>query len=524
MADSYDAIIVGGGHNGLTCGAYLAKAGLKTLVLERRHIVGGAAVTEEIIPGFRASTFSYIMGHLHPKVIRELELERFGLEHLKMHEVITPLDDGDHIVFTHDPAKNLAQIRRFSEKDAEAFPAFFEYMSQGIKIIRDLLTVTPFDPTRRDWKTFKQAAPLIWRHRKIGKHFYRLADALTMSAHDYVSQWFESDVVKATFCYWASIGNSVGPFAPNTAFNILFHLVGENGMGFSRGGMGRISDSIAAAGTEAGMEIRTEAPVEEILVAGGRATGVRLESGEEIKARLVASNVAAPLTFGKLVPPSALPDDFMREIRTYRASGSAFKINLAVDRAPQYRGFDAEVAGIPYPAYAHIAPSVEYLEKAYDAPKYGWYSDEPYMSPIVPSMIDESLAPAGKHVVTLYGGQAPYELKGASWDDERDKFVGRVMSVMDRFAPGFSDSIIDMQVLLPPDMERILGLPRGHELHGDINLDQLFFMRPVPGYADYRSPIRALYQCGASTHPGGAVSAVPGHNAAREILKDWRRL
>ena len=520
----YDAIIVGAGHNGLTCGAYLAGAGLKTLVLERRDVVGGAAVTEEFSPGFRASTFSYIMGHVNPKVIADLELEKFGLEHLKVKEVINPLYDDDFIVFTSDLEHNLAQIARFSKKDARTYPAFFEHMSNSIRVMRRLLLETPTDPADRSWRGFKNSAGMLWRYRKIGDEMYRIIDAMTMSAYDYVSQWFESDVVKTMLCYWATIGCNVGPKSPGTAFNILFHLVGENGMGFCRGGMGMISQSLADSGRRHGMEIITGAPVSEILVENGRATGVVTEDGREYRGKLVSCNVSASLTFGRLVREKHLPESFMREIRQFRNKGSAFKINLAVDRAPQYKGFDPAVAGVDYPAYAHIGPTTDYLERAADDAKYGWYSAKPFISPIVPSMLDDSLAPEGKHVVTLYGGHAPYELKDASWDDERDNFVGNVMDVMDEFAPGFSSDILDMQVLLPPDIERILGIPGGHELHGEVSLDQLFFMRPVPKYADYRSPITGLYQCGASTHPGGAVSCVPGHNAAREILKDWNRL
>ena len=295
-------------------------------------------------------------------------------------------------------------------------------------------------------------------------------------------------------------------------------------MGFSRGGMGQISQSIADSGKRYGLEIITSAAVEEILVKDGKAYGVLTENGDEYTCKLISCNVAAPITFGKLVGQEHLPDAFKRDIKNYRSSGSAFKINIAVDRAPQYKGFDPAVAGVDYPAYAHIGPTTDYLERAYDDAKYGWYSSKPFISPIVPSMIDDSLAPEGKHVVTLYGGHAPYKLKDASWDDERDNFVKNVMDVMDEFAPGFSSSIIDMQVLLPPDIERILGMPGGHELHGEASLDQLFFMRPAPHYADYRSPVVGLYQCGASTHPGGGVSGVPGHNAAREILKDWKKL
>ena len=519
----YDAIIVGAGHNGLTCGAYLAGAGLKTLVLERRDVIGGAAVTEEFSPGFRASTFSYIMGHVNPKVIADLELEKFGLEHLKVKEVISPLYDDDFIVFTSDLEHNLAQIARFSRKDARTYPAFFEHMSNSIRVMRRLLLETPTDPTDRSWHSFKNSAGMLWRYRKIGDEMYRIIDAMTMSAYDYVSQWFESDVVKAVLCYWATIGCNVGPKSPGTAFNILFHLVGENGMGFCRGGMGMISQSLADSGRRHGMEIITGAPVSEILIENGRAAGVVTEDGREYRGKLVSCNVSASLTFGRLVQEKHLPESFMREIKQFRNKGSAFKINLAVDRAPQYKGFDPAVAGVDYPAYAHIGPTTDYLERAADDAKYGWYSAKPFISPIVPSMIDDSLAPEGKHVVTLYGGHAPYELKDASWGDERDNFVRNVMNVMDEFAPGFSSDILDMQVLLPPDIERILGIPGGHELHGEVSLDQLFFMRPVPKYADYRSPITGLYQCGASTHPGGAVSCVPGHNAAREILKDWKK-
>ncbi len=524
MTRNFDAIIVGGGHNGLTCGAYLAKAGLNTLVLERRHIVGGAAVTEEFSPGFRASTFSFIMGHLHPKVIEELELGKFGLERIEVPDVIYPLYDDDCIVFTRDPKKNREQIARFSKKDAEVYPQFFEYLSGSINLLRQLQLETPFDPTRRDLKSLLKSAKFVWRYRDVGKDLYRVIDTLSMSAYDYVSQWFESDVVRATFLYWATIGGNVGPYSPGTAFYLVAHLIGQTGMSFSRGGMGQISESIAASGRRYGMEVKVSSAVEEILVRDGRAYGVRLQSGEEIHGKLVVSNLNALTTFVELVKKEHLPDDFLRDIQSFRATGSSFKINCAVDALPRYKGFSEEKAGVPYPAYAHIAPTSEYLERAYDDAKYGWYSSKPFLSPIVPTYFDDSLAPPGKHVVTLYGGVTPYALKGASWDDERDNLVKNAMDVMDEFAPGFSSSVLDMQLLLPPDIERILGMPGGNTQGGDLTLDQMFFMRPAPGYADYRSPVRALYQCGASTHPGGSVSAVPGHNAAREILNDWPRL
>ena len=524
MTNQYDVIIVGGGHNGLVCGAYMAKAGLKTLVLERRHIVGGAAVTEEFSPGFRASTFSFIMGHLHPKVIAELELEKFGLERVLVENVIYPLYDNDCIVFSKDPKKNREQIARFSKKDAEVYPQFFEYLSGAIDLLRRLQLETPIDPTKSDLKSRLKTARFMWRYRNVGKDFYRIIDTLSMSAYDYVSQWFESDVVKATFLYWATIGGNVGPYSPGTAFYIVAHLMGLTGMSFARGGMGQISESIAASGKRFGMEIKTSAAVDEILVSDGRAYGVSLESGEEIHSKLVVSNVNAKHTFDVMVKPEHLPEEFLRDIRSFRAKGTSFKIMCAVDTLPRYAGFSEEKTGVSYPAFAHIAPTCEYLERAYDEAKYGWYSSKPFLTPIVPTYYDNTLAPEGKHVVTLYGGVTPYQLKGTSWDDERDNLVKVTMDVMDEFAPGFSSSVLDYQLLLPPDIERIVGMPGGNTQHGDLALDQMFFMRPAPGYADYRSPVTALYQCGASTHPGGAVSGVPGHNAAREILKDWKKL
>ena len=523
MTDTYDAIIVGGGHNGLTCGAYLAKAGLKPLVLERRELVGGGAVTEEFSPGFRASTWSFIMGHLHPKVISELELKKFGLEHVIVDKVINPTDDGDCIVFSKDPERNLAQIRRFSKKDAENYPKFFDSLSSTIKLLQRLQLETPVDPTATDWRSRLELARFAWRYRDVGKELVNIVDALSMSAYDYVSRWFETPIIQAKFMYWATIGGNVGPYAPGTAFYLVAHLIGQTGMSFARGGMGSISEAIRKSGERYGMEVRVSSPVEEILVSDGRACGVRLESGEEIRAKIVVSNANAKLTFGKLVDSAHLPEEFVQRVGRYRTRGKSFKILCAVDRLPQYASFSKEKTGVEYPAYAHIGPTPEYLERAFDEAKYGWYSAQPFLSPIVPSYYDDTLAPPGKHVVSLYGGVTPYQLKNASWDDEKDNLKKAAFDVMDRFAPGFSESVEDARIYLPEDIERLVGMPGGNTLHGEMTLDQMFCFRPAPGYADYRTPVDALFQCGASTHPGGAVSAVPGHNAAREILKDWKQ-
>ncbi|MEQ8691130.1 MAG: NAD(P)/FAD-dependent oxidoreductase [Pseudomonadales bacterium] len=524
MSNRYDAIIVGGGHNGLTCGTYLSKSGLRTLVLEARHILGGAAVTEEFVPGFRASSYSFIMGHLHPKVIADLELEKHGLKRVTVDNVINPTEDGDCIVFSKDPKKTQQQIARFSKKDAENYPKFFQSMQNAIELLRRMQMEAPPDISKRDLKSLLKLGQFAWRYRDVGDELYDIVDALSLSAHDYVDRWFETPVVKAKFMYWATIGGNVGPYSPGTAFYLVAHLIGQLGMSFPIGGMGAISDAIAASGRASGLEMRTSARVEKILVRDGRAQGVRLENGEELYAKSVVTNLNAKLTYTKLVDAEHLPEALVQRMSRFRTRGKSFKILCATDRLPEYASFDAEKTGVEYPAYAHIGPTPEYLERAFDEAKYGWYSSRPFMSPIVPTYYDKTLAPEGKHVVSLYGGVTPFELDGAEWDDEIPNLVKNAFNVMDQFAPGFSESVLDYKVILPRDIESVVGMPGGNTLHGEMMLDQMFFMRPAPGLSDYRSPVTALYQCGASSHPGGAVSAVPGHNAAREILKDWKKL
>ena len=521
MTRAWDAVIVGGGHNGLTCGAYLARAGKRVLVLEQKPYVGGASVTEEFSPGFRASTYSFIMGHLHPKVIEELELRRFGLENIEQPNVFNPTAD-DGIIFSKDPVKTREQIARFSKKDAENYPKFFARLQSTIEILRRLQLETPINPFRKDLRGILKTAGFAWRYRNAENEVYNLLHALSMSAHDYVSRWFETDLVKAKFMFWATIGGNVGPYSPGTAFYLVTHLIGQTGMSFARGGMGAIADAIAASGRAHGMEIRCDAWVDEILVRDGRARGVRLRTGEEINAGRVISNVNARRTFLDMVRPDHLPEDFVEDVRGFRSRGMGFKLLCAVDRPPQYKGFSPETTGVDYPAYSHICPTPEFLEQAFHDAKFGWYSSEPFLSPNVPSYYDDTLAPEGKHVVVFQGGVTPYELRNSDWEREKPNLVRNAFRVMDRFAPGFSDSVIDYKVYTPRDIEDDINLPGGNSQHGELTLDQLFFMRPVPRYADYRSPVRNLYQCGASTHPGGAVSAVPGHNAAREVLKDWR--
>ena len=528
MTTGYDAIIIGSGHNGLVCGSYLAKAGLRTLVLERRGIVGGAAVTEEFSPGFRGSRFSYVMSLLHPRVIAELELRAFGLEVLPANDLFCPLGGDDYLVYSDDVAKTQAEFARFSRHDAEAYPAFARELEQSANLVRRLLFETPVDPTRRSWKNFRATASLLWRHRAVGERAYRIVDLMSQSAYDYLSVWFESDIIKSVLAYYASIGTFAGPRSPGTAYVLLHHLLGEHegagGWGFVRGGMGAISDAIARSGRRFGLEVLTDAAVAEVLVTDGRARGVRTLDGREFGARIVASNADAKTLFRRLVAPRHLPAELLAEIDSFRTFSTAFKMNIAAEAPPRYRAFDPARTGFAYPTYVHIGPGIDYLERAYDDAKYGRWSARPFLTPVVPTIVDDSLAPPGKHVVNVFGGHAPYQLKDASWAEEKPKLTRAALAVLDEMAPGFSSQVIDIEMLVPTDLEAIVGLPQGHIFHGELTLDQLFWQRPVPHFADYRTPVAGLYQCASSSHPGGGVSGIPGHNAAREILKDWKRL
>ena len=528
MAADHDVIVIGSGHNGLVCGAYLAKAGLRTLVLERRELVGGAAVTEEFAPGFRASRFSYVMSLLHPRVIRDLDLKSYGLEVLPANDLFCPLGGDQYIIFSDDLAKTQAEFARFSHRDAAVYPEFSRHLDEAARLVRGLLFETPVDPTRRRWRNFRDSASLLWRQRTIGDRMYRLIDLMTQSAYDYLSVWFESDVIKSVLGYYACIGTFAGPRSPGTAYVILHHLMGEHagagGWGFVRGGMGAITQSIARSAQRFGMQVLTDAPVAEVTVENGRARGVRTADGREFRARVVVSNASAQTLFRRLLKAELLPAELLAEIDAFRTFSTAFKMNIAAESPPRYRAFDPGRTGFDYPTYVHVAPGIDYLERAYDDAKYGWYSRRPFLTPVVPTIVDDTLAPPGRHVINVFGGHAPHTLKGGDWANEKQNLTHAALAVLDEMAPGFSAQIIDLEVLVPEDLERIVGLPQGHIFHGELTVDQLFWQRPAPHYADYRTPIRGLFQCGSSTHPGGGVSGIPGHNAAREILRDWRGL
>jgi len=524
----YDVVIIGAGHNGLTCGAYLARAGLRTLILERREVIGGAAVTEEFVPGFRGSIFSYLMSLLHPKVIRDLELRELGLTVLPATDLFCPIGRDDHIVFSGDVGRTAREFSRFSRRDGAIYPEFDAYINEAAGVVRKLLLETPVDPSRRDFKSLRALWKLAWKYRRIGRNFYRVVDLLTMSADDYLSRWFEHGVTRAVLGYYCSIGTFAGPKTPGSAYVVLHHIMGEHegagGWGFIRGGMGAISAAIAESGRRHGLEIQAGAEVVKVEVAGGRATRVVTAGGEHFEARVVASNASCKILFDRLMDPAELPPEFLKHIRGYRTFSTAFKVNVAADAPPRFAAFDASACGFAAPNYVHIGPDIDYLQAAYDDACHGRYSRHPFVTAVVPTTVDDTLAPPGKHVVNLFGGHAPYELKETTWDVERAGFLKNVYATIDELAPGFSDGVIGEQLLLPPDIERIIGTPQGHIFHGELSLEQLFFQRPAPHYADYRTPIHGLYQCGSSTHPGGGVSGIPGHNAAREILKDWGSL
>ena len=524
-----DVLIIGGGHNGLICAAYLAKAGLRVTILEQHDIPGGAAVTQEFHPGYRASTFSYLMSLLHPKIISDLKLAAHGLEVLPCSDMFSPLDGEDYIVYSDDVERTQASFARFNKRDAAIYPEFNKYLYEAAEVVRKLLFETPPDPTKRDWRTFKQIGKLLWKYRKVGDRFFQIYDILTMSADVYLSRWFEDSRIRAVLAYYASIGTFAGPKTPGSAYVIMHHIMGEHegagGWGFVRGGMGKISESVAAYGQTLGVELITGAWVDRVKVDNGRVTGVATRDGREFDARILVSNASAKALYLDMIEERHLPGELVRDVKNMRTFSTAFKLNIACDRPPQYVGLtkalqDGALGEFSYPTYVHCAPDIEYLERAYDDAKHGWYSTNPFMTSVVPTIVDDSLAPPGKHVVNLFGGHAPYELKDASWEDEREGFTKNLFNTLDRFAPGFSNSVIASEVLLAPDIQKRVNLPQGHIFHGELTLDQLFFKRPAPHYADYRGPLRGLYMCGSSCHPGGGVSGIAGHNAAREILRD----
>ncbi|MEE9231106.1 MAG: NAD(P)/FAD-dependent oxidoreductase [Acidobacteriota bacterium] len=524
MGSRYDAIIIGGGHNGLTNAAYLARAGKKVLVLERRHILGGAAVTEEIFPGFKYSVCSYVVSLLRPEIIRDLNLPKHGLEILPLDGTFAPMPDGDYLWRVNDHGKTFREISRFSRTDAEAYDEFGKAMVAMCQFVKPILDMTPPDPTSLNFKDLRKLLFLGRRFQKLNAgDKYNQVQLMTMSAIDFLDQWFETDILKACMSASGIIGTFLGVRSPGTAYVLLHHYMGEidgafRSWGFSRGGTGAISEAIAGAARELGVEIRTEAPVSRILIKNGQAEGVVLKNGDEIRAGLVSSSVDPNLTFLKLMEPGELPDEFVEQVRRYKFRGSSGKVNLALDALPDFRALPGPGAHLR--GAISFSPSVEYMERAYDDAKYGQYSRRPYIDMVIPSLTDPSVAPPGKHVMSCFVQYAPYKLKGATWDEKREAFGDTVIDTIAEYAPNIKDIILHRQVLTPLDLEREFGLTEGNIFQGELTLEQLFFLRPVAGWAKFRTPVRNLYMCGSATHPGGGIMGAPGRIAAREILKD----
>ncbi len=520
---NYDVIVIGGGHNGLVCAAYLARAGRQVLVLERRHVLGGAAVTEEIHPGFKYSVASYVVSLLRPEIIRELDLPAHGLEILPLDGTFTPMPDGDYLWRVNDHARTRREIARHSKLDAEAYEEYGKAMVDMGRFVKPILTMTPPDPTSLNPRGLRELLSIARRFRALSDaDQYNQIQLMTMSAIDFLDQWFETDVLKATMSASGIIGTFLGVRSPGTAYVLLHHYMGEidgafRSWGLSRGGTGAISLAIAEAARAAGAEIRTEAAVSRILVTDGAASGVVLENGDEIRAGTIASSVDPNLTFLQMVGADLLPGDFVEDVRRYKFRGSSGKVNLALDALPDFtclRGAGPHLRGA-----ISISPAVDYMERAYDDAKYGRYSRKPYIDIVIPSLTDPSIAPAGKHVMSCFVQYAPYHLKEGSWDDHREGFGNTVIDTIAEYAPNIKDIILHRQVLTPLDIERQFGLTEGNIFQGELTLEQLFFLRPAPGWAQYRTPLRNLYMCGSATHPGGGIMGAPGRNAARRILR-----
>ncbi len=528
----YDAVVIGGGHNGLTCAFYLARKGLSVRVLERRHIVGGAAVTEEFHPGFRNSVASYTVSLLNPKVIRDMRLTERGLRVLNRPvSNFLPQPDGRYLLLGGGLERTQAEFRKFSARDAETLPAYYDALETVADVLRDMVLRTPPDADGGVMSLLRA----VGQGRRLARlplaEQRDVLDLFAKSARAVLDGWFESEAVKAAFGFDAVVGNYASPDTPGSAYVLLHHVFGEaNGVkgawGHAVGGMGSITRAMREACEEAGVEISTEAPVAQVLVDNGRAVGVRLESGEEVFARVVAANVGPKLLYGKLMAEGDLTPEFRRRVRGFKAGSGTFRMNVALSELPRFTALPEP--GEHLQSGIIIAPTLDYMDRAFlDAKRDGW-SAEPIVEMLIPSTVDDSLAPAGAHVASLFCQQFAPELpakdgKPRSWDNEREAAADHIISTVDKWAPGFKASVVGRQILSPLDLERTFGLVGGDIMHGNMSLDQLWAARPFLGHADYRGPIAGLYMCGAGTHPGGGVTGAPGHNAAREILLDRGR-
>ena len=526
----YDVVIVGGGHNGLVCSFYLAKAGLKVAVLERREEVGGAAVTEEFHPGFRNSAASYTVSLLNPKVIKDMSLARHGLNVVERKAPnFLPLPDGRYLETSYDPEENKAEIAKFSKKDAERLQEYHEALEVIAAELRGTILKTPPNVDGGLAEMFK-ALQLGNRMRKLSTEQKRdLLDLFVNSAGDYLDRWFESDPIKAVYGFDGIVGNYASPYSPGSAYVLLHHVFGEvNGKkgvwGHAIGGMGAITQAMAKAAKEVGVDILTNAAVKEVVVEKNQANAVILEDLRALRCHAVVSNIHPQLLYLNLLDEEVLPSEFRTRMQHWKGGSGTFRMNVALSELPQFTCKPSNKNERHHSAGIIIAPSMAYMERAYlDAKQYGW-SKEPVIEMLIPSTLDSTLAPEGQHVASLFCQHvAPQLPNGASWDDHREEVADLMIDTVNQYAPNFKKAVIARQIHSPLDLERKFGLVKGDIFHGALSLDQLFSARPMLGYADYRTPVNGLYSCGASNHPGGGVTGAPGHNAAREILADYKR-
>ncbi len=521
----FDAIIVGGGHNGLVTGAYLAQAGKKVLLLERRPILGGVAATEEIFPGFKFSTCLHLAGSFAREIIADLSLKQHGLDLLPLEPLLfAPQRGARGLIIPSDPAKTADEIGRFSKRDAAAITAFCALGKNLSSFLRAAYGVALPDHGSGENFNLADLVKLAWKFRRLGeKEMYEFLRILPMSVSDLLNEWFETDLLKGAIAATGLLGSFVGPRQQGSAFLFLHHQLGaSNGAlrtaGLVRGGIGRLSETLASAARRHGALIRTDAEVTRIATRNNTATGVVLTNGEEIGANKIISGADVKTTFLRLVEPTYLDPHFLLQVKNIRSRGTVAKVNLALDALPKFTGAESamELGGV-----IHIGPSLDYLERASDAAKYGRFSKEPFLEITIPSVGDPSLAPAGKHVMSVWMQYAPYDLRDKNWHDEREALADTVIDLLDEYAPGMKNSILHRQVLTPLDIEQIFGATGGHVHHAEMALDQVLLMRPLPGWARYATPINNLYLCGSGTHPGGGVSGLPGYYAAKEILRHF---
>jgi phytoene dehydrogenase-like protein len=522
-----DAIVVGGGHNGLACAAYLAKQGLDVLVLERRDVLGGAAVTEEPWPSYRVSSASYVVSLVPPRIVADLDLKRFGYRvSILEPDYYVPFQDGTSLTLWGDVARSADEIARFSKADADAYVRFDEYFSHLGRLLHDLMFVIPPDLSWRDVPAWLSLAKNL-RHW-TGRDIAEIVRLFTISGADFLDEWFEDERVKGALATQAIIGAWCGPMSPGSAYVLVHHWIGEidghaGAWGWVHGGMGAVSRSLADAARAAGAEIRTAAPVRRVVVREGRATGVELEDGTVIDAARVVSGAHPLTTYLDLVGEIHLPDDVVRAIGRYRSRSGSVKVNLAIGDLPRPSSWKGATPGDPHTGIMAVSPSMEYLERAWDDAKYGRASAHPYVEVVFPTVFEPDLAPEGKHIALCFTQFGPYDLAEGSWETERGEYGNRVVRTLAELCPGFDGSVEEMEVLSPRDIEERFGLIGGNIFQGDMSPDQMFSFRPIPGYGDYRTPIAGLYMCGSGTHPGGGVMAVPGRNAATAILRDVKR-